>query len=88
MSATHKTNSQNSEREAQIRAQATFIMDNFFTALKHANVSSDKIGVKRSLQTRIPQTQATPKGFRECMFKNAPNKDISETYIIAEKKTW
>lgn len=88
MSATHKNNGPNSEREAQIRAQATSIMDNFFTALKHANVSSDKIGVKRIAQTRIPKSKEMPDGFRSAMFKNAPSKDTAEDYIIAEKKTW
>lgn len=79
------SNSQES-RQKQIQEQASSIMNNFFDALSKAKISSDAIGVKRLEQTRVPKTKESPNGFRDAMFKNAPNKDID--HILAEKKTW
>ncbi len=75
-------------RKEQIRAQAKSIMDNFFIALKNANIADHPIGVNRKEQTRLPEPRANGNddSFRHGMFANAPNKDIN--HIVAEKKSW
>jgi len=76
-------------RQEQIRAQAKKIMDNFFVALKNANISDNQIGVNRKKQTRKPESRKNDDSndsFRQGMFANAPNKDID--HIVAEKKHW
>jgi len=88
---------QPSARQEQIRKQAKQIMDNFFVALKNANIEPGNIGVSRQKQTRQPVSGAVANSnstkdsaqfdkFRAGMFANAPDKDID--YILAEKKHW
>jgi enamine deaminase RidA (YjgF/YER057c/UK114 family) len=74
------------ERAAKIKAQATQIMQNFYGALATANVSLDKIGTRRTEQTRVPKINPADEDFKDRMLKNAPNTDGHS--IIAEKKQW
>lgn len=76
------------EKEKQeIQKKAKNIIDDFSKKLAKINKKTEESTIERGKGSRKEtKSKKYDNGFREIMFKNAPNKN--KDFIIAEKKQW
>jgi len=72
--------------EGKIKKQAKAIMDEFVNALDKVGEISGDAGLEREETTREARQAKQNNDFKERILKNAPKK--SDSYIVAEKKSW